>query len=366
MTNGRGKERMESGSNKERMNLSTWMDTAIMSSNTYVVDYFTGAQSHSAEGELRRVLEFAMNDVLTWEPHEIEIIKSLADNYAVAGHMLVEYMVQNLDKLKELVPQVVRRMYGEYRATNDERFWMAAIGASVAAGILFSDEHCGAINIPMQPVLDTFGNAVRYMRNAINTGTRSAEDVLNSFTQEYYGNFIIVKFNSTDGGVILPRGISIVGLDLKKCILSPTYIPTYKHPGYPSAQAGTNQVISSVFKWSGNSYLNNFSAVDKIASRDIDQVSATSATNPDAVFHSTRPHGLNFNDYVYVQFASDVNQATGTFTAGYYYVNPIDTFNFNLAASSLNQGTVPPYIQFTSIPQFSSGSQIKFVVTNDL
>jgi hypothetical protein len=113
--------------------------------------------------------------------------------------MLVEYMVQNLDKLKELVPQVVRRMYGEYRATNDERFWMAAIGAAVAAGILFSDEHCGAINIPMQPVLDTFGSAVRYMRNAINTGTRSAEDVLNSFTQEYYGNFIIVKFNSTEG-----------------------------------------------------------------------------------------------------------------------------------------------------------------------
>jgi len=199
MTNGRGKERMESGSNKERMNLSTWMDTAIMSSNTYVVDYFTGAQSHSAEGELRRVLEFAMNDVLTWEPHEIEIIKSLADNYAVAGHMLVEYMVQNLDKIKELVPQVVRRMYGEYRATNDERFWMAAIGAAVASGILFSDEHCGAINIPMQPVLDTFGNAVRYMRNAINTGTRSAEDVLNSFTQEYYGSFIIVRFNGLDG-----------------------------------------------------------------------------------------------------------------------------------------------------------------------
>jgi len=199
MTNGRGKERMESGSNKERMNLSTWMDMAIMSSNTYSVDYFTGAQSHSAEGELRRLLEFAMNDVLTWEPHEIEIIKSLANNYAVAGHMLVQYMVRNLDKLKTLVPQVVRRMYGEYNATNDERFWMAGIGASVAAGILFSDEHCGAINIPMQPVMDTFGNSVKYMRTAINSGTRSAEDVLNSFTQEYYGNFIIVKFNAIDG-----------------------------------------------------------------------------------------------------------------------------------------------------------------------
>lgn len=199
MTNGRGKERMESGSNKERMNLSTWMGTALMSSNTYAVDYFTGAQSHSAEGELRRLLEFAMNDVLTWEPHEIEIIKSLANNYAVAGHLFVDYMVKNIDKIKELVPQVVRRMYKEYNATNDERFWMAGIGAAVAACILFSDEHCGAVNIPIQPVLDEFGHAVRYMRNAINTGTRSAEDVLNSFTQEYYGNFIIVKYTGTEG-----------------------------------------------------------------------------------------------------------------------------------------------------------------------
>ena len=53
----------------------------------------------------------------------------------------------------------------------------------------------------IQPVLDTFGNAVRYMRTAINSGTRSAEDVLNSFTQEYYGNFIIVKFSSAEGGL---------------------------------------------------------------------------------------------------------------------------------------------------------------------
>jgi len=93
MTEGRGKERMESGANKERINLSTWMTCAIMSSNTHVVDGLTGGRKHSSEGELRRLLEFILTKTCEWEPHEIEVIKSLQHNYAVAGHMMAEYLV---------------------------------------------------------------------------------------------------------------------------------------------------------------------------------------------------------------------------------------------------------------------------------
>ena len=32
------------------------------------------------------------------------------------------------------------------------------------------------------------------------------------------------------GGLILPRGVSIIGLDLKKCEIHPTYVPKYTHP----------------------------------------------------------------------------------------------------------------------------------------
>lgn len=199
MTEGKGKERMESGTNKERLNLSTWAGMSIMSSNTHVVDHFTGAQKHAAEGELRRVLEFIMNDVLDWEPHEIDILKSLHKNYAVAGHELVRFMVRNVATLAQLVPEVVQRMYKEMGATNDERFWMAGIACAVAAGIIMSDKHTGIVNIPMQPMLDTYRESVEYMRGSIKQNVRSAEDVLNAFTQEYYGNFIVIKQNALDG-----------------------------------------------------------------------------------------------------------------------------------------------------------------------
>lgn len=205
MTEGRGKERMESGSNKERLNLSRWATNSIMSSNTYVVDHFTGAQEHSAEGELRRVLEFVMGEVLKWEQHEIEIVKTLHSNYAVAGHLFVDHMVRDIAKLKSMVPEVVQQMYKEMRATNDERFWMAGIGANISAGILFSDKHADIVNIPMEPVMEAYANSVNYMRAAIKSGVRTAEDVLNGYTSKYYGNLVIVKFHEK-GSVLAELG----------------------------------------------------------------------------------------------------------------------------------------------------------------
>lgn len=199
MTEGKGKERMESGSNKERLNLSTWSSMSIMSSNTHSVDHFTGAQKHAAEGELRRVLEFIMNDVLTWEPHEIEIVKSIHHNFAVAGDELVKFFVRNVAMLAQMLPEIVQRMYKEFRATNDERFWMAGIACGVAAGILLSDAHTGIANINMQAVIAEYKAAVEYMRSSIKQNSRTAEDVLNAYTQEYFGNFVVIKFNTLDG-----------------------------------------------------------------------------------------------------------------------------------------------------------------------
>ena len=193
MTEGRGKERMESGSNKERLNLSTWMTVAIMSSNTHAVDMLTGGRTHSSEGELRRLLEFVMDQPLSWEAQEIEVVKSLQHNYAVAGHMLAEYMAKNLPLLKEMLPKLVENMYTEFDASNDERFWMAGIAAIVGAGVLMSKEHAGVADVPMGKVIEFLRGVVTAMRNSIRGNARSAEDVLNAYTREHYGYFIVIR-----------------------------------------------------------------------------------------------------------------------------------------------------------------------------
>lgn len=193
MTEGRGKERMEAGSNRERLNLSTWMTMAIMSSNTHAVDMLTGGRSHASEGELRRLLEFVIDQPLSWEPYEIEIVKSLQKNYAVAGHMLAEYMAKNVDELKVLVPEIVNNMYKEFDATNDERFWMAGIASMIGAGIIMSKERTGILDVPMGKIIEFMHGIVTAMRNSIKGNARSAEDVLNTYTRDHYGNFIVIR-----------------------------------------------------------------------------------------------------------------------------------------------------------------------------
>jgi hypothetical protein len=199
MSEGRGKERMESGTNKERLNLSTWATLALMSSNRPAVDYMTGERKHSSEGELRRMIEFNMDVKLEWTQDEIEIIKTLPFNFGVAGEILSQYLVDNASMLRELVPECVRRMYTEYKAPNDERYWMAGVGAIVAAGLLLSDKHTGIVNIPLQEIIESYRRQIDHQRQAIKGGKRTAEDVLNAYTQEFQGKFVIVKYGEKAG-----------------------------------------------------------------------------------------------------------------------------------------------------------------------
>jgi hypothetical protein len=202
MTEGRGKERMESGSNKERLNLSTWMTVCLMSSNTHVVDYLTGGRDHSSEGELRRLLEFTFEEELSWEPHEIEIIKALQHNYGVAGYKLVEYMVEHADEFPTSVRESVAAMYTEFNATNDERFWMAGIGTAVQARNVF--KAAGIVEIPLRPVLNAFKKVVQTMRASMKNSVRTAEDILNAYTRESYGSFVVVR--PSTGGLMAELG----------------------------------------------------------------------------------------------------------------------------------------------------------------
>ena len=67
---------------------------------------------------------------------------------------------------------------------------------------------------------------------AIHPNGSSVSGALNTLTLTLNSNFdltqednILYKFNSTKGGVVVPRGTSIVGLDLRKTKIRPKYVP---------------------------------------------------------------------------------------------------------------------------------------------
>lgn len=199
MSEGRGKERMEAGTNKERLNMSTWASFALMSSNRNSIDWMTGARDHSSEGELRRLIEFSMDKKLEWTQDEIDNIKSLQHNYGVAGEVYAQYLVDNLTTIRDLVPDCVRKMYDEYSAPSDERYWMAGVGSVVAACLLFSDKHAGIANIPVMEIVESYRRQIVYQRACIKGSKRTAEDVLNAYIQEFQGKFVVIKYGEKAG-----------------------------------------------------------------------------------------------------------------------------------------------------------------------
>ena len=76
-------------------------------------------------------------------------------------------------------------------------------------------------------------------------------------------NNVLHKFNSVDGGIIVPRGCSLVGTDLRRTKIIPKYVP------YPTiyTQGGINNendipARTSIFKVTGGTYFWQFSFFD--------------------------------------------------------------------------------------------------------
>ena len=206
MSEGKGKERMESGANKERLNLSTWFTIAMLSSNTHGVDWLTGVRKHSSEGELRRLLEYIIEDQLSWTPEEVEIIKSLHHNYGTVGFMMADYMVENEHTLPELTNETVQRMYKVFNATNDERFWMAGIGCAVAAGVMWSQKYLGVIDLPLKQIIEAYKEVVAFMRKSMRSNVRTAENVLNNFISEHFGKLLVIRRHASNHSLMAEFG----------------------------------------------------------------------------------------------------------------------------------------------------------------
>ena len=191
----------------------------------------------------------------------------------------------------------------------------------------------------------------------------------------------LAQFNPVEGGLVLPRGVSVIGMDLKKCEIRPVYVPTYTHPLFPAnyqqqtaknygfdGPIFVNQPRTSILRWSGNTYLSNFTALDKVSERSVVQITSQPNTNY-AVFKCIRPHGLNYNDFVRISYSNTADQAGAVFASGAYYVSPIDSYTFLASAVSWTSvSPIPVAIPAANLPEAFLTSDAtktsKFLVSN--
>ena len=95
---------------------------------------------------------------------------------------------------------------------------------------------------------------------AVTPAGDSSAGAINTFTLTLNSNFdltqednILYKFNSVHGGVVVPRGTSLVGLDLRKTKIRPKYVPN------PTDDSITS---SAIFRITGAGYFWQFTTFD--------------------------------------------------------------------------------------------------------
>jgi hypothetical protein len=159
---------------------------------------------------------------------------------------------------------------------------------------------------------------------------------------------VLQQFNPLTGGLPLPRGTSITGMDLRKTQLRPTYVPTYKDP---VTNTGTTQPKSAILKWTGNSIVQLLSFRDKVA--EITVTDFRTGLAGEGLFVSSRPHCLGFNDKVYFKYSAGTDQRTPSGGAAavenFYYAYPVGVNEFYLSFTNMVTNG-PNFIERSQLP----------------
>ena len=124
---------------------------------------------------------------------------------------------------------------------------------------------------------------------------------------------ILAKFNSVHGGVIVPKGTSIVGLDLRKTKVRPLYVPN------PDVD-DSNIARSAIFRVTGGCYFWQFSIFD-----------ANQAVYYSKNFNEKRNPALSHHKLTCFEYADGLNneELTGTSDLQQYYYKLMNAYGAN-------------------------------------
>jgi hypothetical protein len=215
ITSGKGKNRMSSKANVERINNTTWQIPVVSSSNRKVKDALLTIKSFP-EAELMRILEDEIlpdpNDDPTWSKAHFG---RLGSNYGHAIEPFIQYVSANLPTVVALLDKINEKLDTAAGIKNTERFWSAGIAIAITGGIIA--KKLKLHDIPIEPVFD---HAVNLVKNTRNRNTEelggSGEDFLGGFLQRHYQDILVINGNLDKrtglehGPIREPRGKVIV------------------------------------------------------------------------------------------------------------------------------------------------------------
>jgi hypothetical protein len=191
ITSGKGKNRMSSKANVERINNVSWSIPVVTTSNRRIKDALLTIKSFP-EAELLRILE----DYILPDPHDDPTWSKahfgrLSNNYGHAIDPYIKYIVMNLPTVIELLNRVNRKLDRAANIVNTERFWSAGIAIAITGGII--SKNLGLHDIAIEPVFDHAVKLVKDTRAQNKEEFEHINDYLGGFLQQHYHDILVIN-----------------------------------------------------------------------------------------------------------------------------------------------------------------------------
>jgi hypothetical protein len=136
ISQGRGRGRMKSQENAERLNLTRWALICLCSSNAAATDKLKSLKA-TPDGELMRLIEYTISPTDNLTKAEADsIFSGLYDNYGHAGYQYIKWLVGNLEEAIDIVKKVQASIDSAVKLTNRERFWSAVVACNIGGAYI--------------------------------------------------------------------------------------------------------------------------------------------------------------------------------------------------------------------------------------
>ncbi len=190
-TQGRGRNRMMSQANSERINNTTWALILWTSGNRSVHDVLYSMKTFP-EGELMRVVEINIpRDTSMSKEETDELYNTMFENYGVAGEAYLQYVVAHREAIIDLLRETQARFDADAGLTQRERFYSALAAVAMVGGLIA--KKCGLHDIDTGPVYKWAVNYFSYTSKSIKPNASNPLDQLGIFLNEHSQNLLVIN-----------------------------------------------------------------------------------------------------------------------------------------------------------------------------
>jgi hypothetical protein len=121
-------------------------------------------------------------------------MNELNENYGVPGAMWVHWVVQNRDTCQAMVKNCRKQLMDMLVENNSERFWFDGCAALLALFILLGKNYANICDLPVDNLLQNcIVKLITDARKHVKSASKSAVDVLNSYTRDKFGQLVVVR-----------------------------------------------------------------------------------------------------------------------------------------------------------------------------